>query len=362
MLPKGKTAMDSTPVSAWMGIDVSKRSLDACLLEGESKERSRKFSNDAKGWNELLEWLGGIPAQGVHFVMESTGAYSFGPASFLADKGLLVSLENPRFVKRWAEGTRHQNKTDRADARILARYARAVSPSPWSLSDPSLRELELLLGRIAELEKLERMELNRLENTSLPQSVASSIRRSASSLAGEAEAMREALEERLKTLPEVRTMVAALVKEPGVGELTALRLLAHFGWGTERFESAQQAAAAAGYNPVKRESGQWKGVTRISKCGPPELRGALHMAVVAAVQFNPVLKAFYERLLAKGMSKLAALTACARKLVMRLFGILKAHRRGETPAYAAEKSRFTDLRGKQKAFPKPEKKTEPLTR
>jgi transposase len=345
-----------------MGIDVSKRSLDACLLSADGKERHRKFANDAKGWKELLEWAKGMEDPSlVHFVMESTGAYSFGVAAFLSDAGLFVSVENPRFIKRWGEGMRHQNKTDRADARIVARYARAVSPAPWSLSDPDLREIELLLGRLSDLEKLERIELNRLENSSLPESISSSIRRSARAISEEAEAVREALERKLAALPQVKKMVEALAREPGVGELTALRLLGHFGWRADRFASAQQAAAAAGYNPVKRESGQWKGVTRISKCGPAELRGALHMAAVAAIQFNPVLKAFYERLLNKGMSKLAALTACARKLVMRLFGILKAHLRGETPTYAADKTRYTDLRGKQKTFPKTENGKPALT-
>lgn len=353
--------MDSPTIRAWMGIDVAKRSLDACLLDENGKERHRKFANDAKGWKELLEWLGKTPRKSVHFVMESTGPYSFGIAAFLADEGLLVSVENPRFVKRWGEGTRHQNKTDRADARLIARYARAVSPAPWSLTEPDLREIELLLGRLADLEKLERMELNRLENASLPPVVADSVRRSARAIASEAEEVLRVLERKLAERPAVEGMVAALAREPGIGQLTALRLLAHFGWGAERFESAQQAAAAVGYNPVRRESGQWRGLTRISKCGPAELRGALHMAVVSAIQCNPELKAFYERLLAKGMAKLAALTACARKLVMRAYGILKAHLKGEAPRYAADKPRYTDLRGRQKPFPKEKKVASPLT-
>jgi len=155
--------------------------------------------------------------------------------------------------------------------------------------------------------------------------------------------------------------VGALVREPGVGELTALRVLSHAGWDPAAFESAQQCAAAAGLNPVKSESGQWQGRTRISKRGPARLRGALHMAAAVAARHNPRVRAFYERLLERGLPKLAALTACARKLLMLCFGILKAHARGQDPVYSGTKARYTDLRGRLRTLHPSEKGAAPLT-
>jgi transposase len=147
-------------------------------------------------------------------------------------------------------------------------------------------------------------------------------------------------------------MVQALIREPGVGELTALRFLSHLNWDPSAFESAQQVAASVGYNPVKVESGTYKGRTTISKRGPGRLRAELYMATVVAVRFNPRIKAFYKRLLSKGLSKMAALTACSRKLCMVLYGILKAHLHGKMPIYGGEKLRYTNLHRQQRRFRK----------
>jgi hypothetical protein len=103
------------------------------------------------------------------------------------------------------------------------------------------------------------------------------------------------------------------------------------------------------------------GHTRISKHGDPAFRAELYMAVVVAITHNPRIKAFYERLLKKGMAKLAALTACARKLLMILYGILKAHIQGKEPVYSTVKLRYTDIRGRQKLLDYKKKKNKPLT-
>lgn len=339
---------------AWIGIDVSKKSLDATHLSLDGKARHRKFSNDPSGWREMLDWA--KAGSDGHWAMESTGAYSFGVASFLADAGLAVSMENPRYIKHWACGMRYQNKTDKADSRIIARYAQEVRPKLWTLADPLLREIHMLLDRLADLSKLESAERNRLENAALPESVHASVLRSIVGIQHERELVVQALEQKLESRPELKEAMSALVLEPGVGELTALRALDFMGWSTEGFQSAQQVAAAAGYNPVRRESGDSRGKTSISKQGPAEFRAAMHMAAVVAIRRNPRIQAFYERLLAKGMAKLAAVAACARKLIMILYGILKAHQRGNKPVYSAQKIRYCDLRGRQRVL-HPKKKT-----
>lgn len=335
-------------IDVFVGIDVSKRHLDVCLLV-DGSVRSKRVSNDAEGFVRLVAWCAShAPLERCHFCLESTGCYGHGVASHLCQTGCLVSVENARRIKHFAIGEGIQNKTDRTDAAAIALYCKKQAPKPWALADPKLRELDLLLKRLSDLEQAQWRESNRLEDEWLPESVKESIKASIASHHAHAEAVLDAIEQRIEQMPQHRAMVRALVKEPGVGERTALRVLAHFEWGVAKFEDAQQAAAAAGYNPVLVESGEHRGRTRISKHGPARLRADLYMAAVVAARSNTELRAFYDKLLGRGMPKLAAIIACARKLVMRLYGILKAHLKGGQPTYAGEKRRYCDLRGRQR--------------
>ncbi len=339
-------------MECWVGIDVSKSSLDVAVLKGaQARPVHRKFSNKKEGHAELLAFCAEYaPLTSCHFCMESTGNYGFGIATALSMGGYLVSVENPRFIKHFAIGRRIQNKTDKTDAAAIALYCRETSPRPWVLRDPDLRELEELLKRLADVEKLQVMEANRLEGDRLEGSAKASVERILKFLEAELETLTQELEKCLSRQPKIQAMVRVLVREPGAGELTALRVLSHLGWSHETFDSAQQAAAAAGYNPVRRESGKMVGRTKISKQGDAAFRGHMHMVAVVAIRHNPKVKAFYEKRLAAGMSKLAAVTACARKLLMILYGILKAHGSGKTPEYSKDKQRYTDLRGRQRRF------------
>jgi len=338
-----------TGIGCFIGIDVSKKSLDVCLWKAAGKPSHRRFVNSSSGFRELTSWCESQAAlSSCHFCLESTGTYGLGIASFLADSKLLVSVENPRFIKHFAIGAKIQNKTDKTDALAIARYCQERAPGPWTLGDPALRELDLLLKRLSDLDALERRESNRLECSYLPESVRTSIQRVVKGLQDETQLIQGELETRIQGMPLLLGMVRALVREHAVGELTALRILAHMGFDPRTFQSAQQAAAAAGLNPVKRESGKTKQATHISKHGDPAFRAQLHMVAVVATKYNPRVKAFYEKRLESGMSKLAAVTACARKLLMICYGILKAHLRGEEPTYSGPKSRYINLRGKQR--------------
>ena len=351
----------SQDINWFLGVDVSKHCLDGCLLSASGAIHRRRFANTLAGYKEMLGWcLLLAPLEQVHCCMESTGPYSHSVASYLASAKLLVSVENPRLIKAHGISERVQNKTDKVDATVIADYCRTKAPRTWSLMDPTLRELDLLGKRLTELEQAKRREQNRLEDGSLPSSIQDSIKRMVRLHDEEAEHLVQEIEKILSAKPELQAMMQALDREPGVGELTALRALCHFGWGVDGFASAQQAAAFAGYNPVLIESGTLKGRTRISKRGDPGIRSAMHMASLSAVEHSPRIKAFYEKLIAKGKTKMAALAACARKLLMILFGILKAHLRGQNPSYSAEKLRYRDLRGKQKLI-EPKNRAKPLT-
>ena len=355
-------AFTRTGIECFVGIDISKKSLDVCILGEKVKAAHRLFANSTSGFAELLAWCGSRASLDTcHFCLESTGTYGLGIAGHLADSGHLVSVENPRFIKHFAIGKKIQNKTDRSDSFAIARYCQENELRPWSLQDPALRELDLLLKRLFELGKLEQQEANRLECTFLPKCVRNSVSRMVGALQAEAEIVTKELEERLSQKPQVQGMLRALIREAAVGELTALRILSHMGWDPLNFENAQQVGAAAGLNPVRRESGLTKAPTHISKHGNPDFRAQLHMVAVVAAHKNERVKAFYQKRLAGGMPKLAAITACARKLLMICYGILRAHLRGDTPVYSSAKLRYTNLRGRIRVIDPKKKRAKALT-
>lgn len=124
-----------------VGIDVSKLTLDAAIL----KEGCISVKNNPAGHAALLAKVQKLaPGAEVRFCMEATGCYYFGLALFLADSGLLVSVENPRRVKHFGIATGAVQKTDKADSKVIARYCRDLAPPAWKLSSPQIRELMLL--------------------------------------------------------------------------------------------------------------------------------------------------------------------------------------------------------------------------
>jgi len=320
----------SAPPPLFVGVDVSKSSLDACLLTRE-RPKERRFPNDEKGVARLLAWARELGAGGVG--MEATGGYERALALAAHASGLLVRVENPRRVRDSARASGRLNKTDRADARAIAEHLRRYEGRAWRPASPVARAMDgLTAHRAALLQERTRLG-NRLERRGdLPALVAAQI-----------DARLSALERDLEEVEAERRRIAredaALARDaealrglPGVGEATALLVLALAG-NVEDYPSAQSYAADAGLAPCRRESGAWKGKSRLSRQGDASLRSGLYMAAVAAARCDPLMRGFKERLLQRGKTKMQALVACMRKLLMRCYGVLKAVRSGKEPFY-----------------------------
>ena len=325
----------SSPV---LGVDVCKGFLDACLLHPCGSRKERRFANDAQGIASLLVWGADARVLG----MESTGGYEISLARAGAASGLLVRVENPRRVRDFARAGGRLNKTDRADARAVAEYLPRFEGRAWSPPTERARELEGLTAHRAALVE-ERTRLgNRLEHREeLPALVARQLEARLKGLARETE---EVERERRRLVEEdegLRRDRDALLGLKGVGETTALLVLSLAG-NVEDYASAQGYAAAAGLAPCRRESGSWRGKTRISKQGGAALRSGLYMAAVVASRHDPLLKAFRDRLRERGKSPMQALVACMRKLLMRCYGVLKAVRNGKEPYYGTKPERIQE--------------------
>ncbi|BAE74439.1 putative transposase [Sodalis glossinidius str. 'morsitans'] len=149
-----------TPV----GIDVASQKFDVAVWKGKAAYKFKAFSNTPKGFDALKKWL--EPFGDCHICMEATGAYSEPLSTFLADAGYAVSVENPARIKSFCCSELSRNKTDKGDARMIARYCKLHAPVLWQPLPLNERKLKALVNRLINLQEMKQMEENRLETAS----------------------------------------------------------------------------------------------------------------------------------------------------------------------------------------------------
>jgi transposase len=326
-----------TAITHFAGIDVSKDTLDADLLGPDGRTRAKRFANAPAGFAALRAWAERHAADGaVHYCMEATGPYSEGLAAYLHAAGLLVSVANPARVKAHAKACGQGNKTDPADARAIATFARDHRPRLWMPPSPAVRQVQALVRRRDDLRRMAAAEKTRRDAPDLTPAARKSLARTVKFLAREADRVQAEAEAVIAADPALATDLALLESVKGVGRQTATTVLAELP-PVEHLPSAQSAAAYCGLAPREFTSGKTvKKYTRLSKAGNARLRTALYLPTLTAIRFNPVLKGFFERLVAAGKPRMQAVGACMRKLVMICFGVLK-NRRPFDPSWASRK-------------------------
>jgi transposase len=310
--------------TVFVGIDVSKETLDACLLFPDGRVKEAPFANDSKGHASLHAWAGRhADCLPLHFCLEATGPYSEALAVHLAEAGRLVSVVNPARVKYAALAWGRSNKTDPADARLIAEFARREHPPAWLPPTPEVRELQALVRRLDDLTEMAAREKGRLASPALTRSERQSIRRTIAFLEEEAAQLRVTADKLVAATAALSADRALLESIPGIGRQTATTILAELP-AADRLASAESAAAYCGLSPREFKSGaSVRKKTRLSKTGNARLRKALFLPTQTAVRFNPLLRGFFERLINAGKSKMAAIGAAMRKLVMICYGVLK---------------------------------------
>lgn len=328
----------ATAATTFVGIDVSKNTLDACLLTPDGRVRQEQFANDARGHTALIRWAdrhaSGAP---LHFCLEATGPYSDPPATALADAGHVVSVANPARVKAHGQALGQANKTDPADARLIAAYARDRNPPAWQPPAPEVRELQALVRRRDDLREMAAREKTRRDSPALTRAARQSIGRAVKFLEREAARMQAQADALIAAAPLLKADRDLLASIPGVGAQTASTVLAELP-AIDRLPRAQSAAAYAGLAPREFRSGvSVRKRTRLSKAGNARLRKALYLPTLTAIRFNPLLRGFFERLVAAGKPKMRAVGACMRKLVMVCYGVLK-NRAPFDPEWASKKA------------------------
>ena len=311
----------------FVGIDVSKRKVDVALLAA-GKVKNKTFANDASGHKQLDHWLQdrGVQPVDTHLCMEATGPYSEAIATALADAGWPVSVVNPARVSGFAQSELARNKTDRADAGLLARFCAAMRPEPWTAPSKQLRRLRAWTDRLQALKDDHQRELNRLEAAlACGQSdVIGHVQKHMDWLEYEIKALQGDIDDHIDGHPDLKHDAQLLQSIPGIGATTVAKVLAYAG-DVRRFEGAKALAAFAGVSPRQRLSGSSvKGRTMMSRSGHADLRKALYMPGLVARRHNPVLKAFGDRLQANGMAPKAVIGAVMRKLTHMIYGVIKS--------------------------------------
>lgn len=322
----------SNPQEVSVGIDVAKAALDVAIRpSGEERpaerpterptERpeERHLANDPAGIATLVGWLQTLRVQVI--VVEATGGYEAPLVAALGLAHLPVAVVNPRQVRDFARATGRLAKTDRLDAQVLAHFGAALRPTPRPLPDEAAQALAARVERRHEVVAMRTAETNRLGATRV-QAVRERIQAHLEWLATDLQELDDDLQQRVQASPLWQAQDDLLRSVPGVGPTLALTLLAELP-ELGRL-AAGQIAALVGVAPLNRDSGTLRG-RRAVWGGRASVRSVLYMGALRATRCNPVIRAFYERLLAAGKAKKVALVACMHKLLTILNALLKHH-------------------------------------
>ncbi len=245
-------------------------------------------------------------------------------ARFLIAAGYKVSIVNPLRPKAFGSSELSRTKTDRADAKVIARFCAALQPAAWIPPAIEVEQLQAMVHHLDSLTTMHQQEQNRLVTGDpiLVESITAHI-----------DFLKEQIVETKKRIrnyfdshPHLKAQRNLLTSIPGIAETTATVILAEIR-DLDTFDSADQLAAFAGLSPQEFSSGSSiHGKPRLSKIGNSRLRKALYMPAVVARRHNPFIRAFCDRLLAKGKSKMSMVGAAMHKLLRQAFGFLKSQK------------------------------------
>jgi transposase len=297
----------------FVGVDVSKAHLDVAV---STSTEAVRFPNSEAGIVELLEWAAGVSPTLV--VMEATGGFEVPAAAALAAAGRAVVIANPRQVRDFAKATGQLAKTDEIDARILALFAERVRPPVRPLPDEKARALDAVIGRRRQIIEMIVAEKNRLGFALAP--VQKGIKKHIRWLERQLSDVDHDLDDLIRNSPVWRAKNDLLRDVPGVGPNLARTLIAEL--PELGHLSHKQIAALVGVAPFSRDSGLMKG-KRMVWGGRASVRSALYLGIWSASKWNPVIRVFYQRLLANGKRPKVAQVACMRKLLTILNAMLR---------------------------------------
>jgi transposase len=319
----------------YVGVDVSKSTLDVALIDEHHKEEMHhvKVINDDDGLKELFGWIKTrrpeFNVQSTLFCMEATGLYCYPLLQFLYQNQTAIWVENAIQIKRSLGILRGKN--DRIDAMRIAQYAmknidRVRLWQPTRESVDKLKHLAALRERLVETKK--RLltpveEFRQLGNAEMAKMLEKSMRKSIRAIEADLEGIENQMKEIIDNDDQLRKLYGLITSVVGIGFVTAINLIVH----TNEFKmlnNPRKLACYCGIAPFEHSSGSSvKGKTRVSHMANKKLKTNLHMASLSGVRKDEALKRYYERKVAEGKNKMSVLNAVKNKLVARVIAVVK---------------------------------------
>lgn len=320
-------------VTATLGMDVSKKTLDVTLLNERGGKRRKRFANTSAGITALQAWLSKQTTNTVHVCMESTNVYWEEAAETLQEAGHQVSVVNPVRIKGYAMSQLRRSKTDPLDADVIADFCQTQKPEAWIPPTPEQKKLRALVRHLEVLMKSRIQQSNRL-GTCRDAEVRHSLETILATIDAEIVAVKKRIAELIDQYPDLKEKKELLVSIQGIGDKTAIHLLAEM-YDLAAYKNAKAAAADVGVTTSHYRSGtSVRRRPKISRMGKSSVRAALHYPAITALQHNPVVQKMANRLAARGKPKGVIRVAAMRKLLHLAYGVLK-NKQPFDPAYCS---------------------------
>jgi len=324
---------EEVSMEIWSGIDVAKKTFEASWVAPETDLREfhriphKEFQMSRRGVRQYLNWLQShspTPVS-IRVIMEATGRYSLKLFSWLVDcdPQLAPAIVNPKQARHFHVSLGLRNKTDSVDARALGLMGRERNPRPYEPPEPPRQELKELMRQRKVLTETLVAEKSRLENAGDARSVRNLLKDHIRYLERLLEKIQTALDKLLERNPSIRRDLELLISIPGVGQITALTVLAELG-DLRRFNRSRQVSAMAGLSPHNQNSGTSRNSARMDRMGNPEVRRVLYMAALAATRYenNHLARTYLHLIDDNGLCKMAALVAVMRKMIVLMRALL----------------------------------------
>lgn len=305
-----------------IGIDVGKSFLDIYIYE---RKLHWQIENQPAQISKLATRLARYKL--ARIIVEATGGYERAVAMEFAERGLPIIVVQPMKIRQFANAQGVMAKTDKIDAHIIAQFSAVMKPEPRPLPTPEIRHTRDLLARRRQLMETRTQELNRKHKATSP--LARSHNRMIKFLDKEVQWIDAQLDKCVAEIEQWKRTAQILLSAPGIGNGVAYTLLGELPELGQL--SNKKISALVGLAPFNRDSGSSKGKRRI-RGGRAPIRTVLYMAMLSAIQHNPVMKQFYKKLVDQGKHKKVAITACMRKMIV----ILNTMVSNETPWQTAK--------------------------
>ena len=320
--PAAAAAAAAAADPAFVGVDVSKDALDLARSDDAAAARVERFANDAAGIAAVVKGLAAAApaARPAMVVVEATGGLERPLVDALLDAGLPVALVHPGRVRHFAKGLGLLAKTDRIDARVLARFGRLAAPRLAERRSANQAELQALVACRRQLTVTRVQQSNRLGATAASKPARKAIEAVLKTLDKQVERLDKQIRDLVDADDDFKHLDGLMQSVPGVGPTLSATLAAEM---RELGDAdRKQVGALAGVAPFNADSGARAG-KRSTRGGRVAVRCVLYMATVAAIRFNPVIRAFSDRLKEKGKVSKVRIVACMRKLLTLLNAMVR---------------------------------------